>query len=57
MAKTLMCRLGRHDWKRKRNEEGQPYKECARCGKCREQQSAVGRSGDWTDFAGGNSVN
>lgn len=34
MAKTLMCRLGRHDWKRKRNEEGQPYKECARCGKC-----------------------
>jgi hypothetical protein len=36
MATKLMCRLGRHDWKRKRNDEGQPYKECARCGKCTE---------------------
>ena len=55
MAKTLMCRLGRHDWKRKRNEEGQPYKECARCGKCAEEQS-IGGSDDWGAL-GGVSIN
>jgi hypothetical protein len=50
MAKTLMCRLGRHDWKRKRNEEGQPYKECARCGKCAELSR--GGPGDWAGVGG-----
>ena len=57
MAARLSCRVGRHAWERKVNDEGQPYKECAHCGKCAEQQSGVGRSGDWTDFGGGTSIN
>ena len=36
MATRLSCRVGRHAWKRKWNDEGRPYVDCARCGKCAE---------------------
>ena len=39
MAASLLCRLGRHDWKRKRNDEGRPYRECTRCGKCEDPRA------------------
>jgi hypothetical protein len=45
MATKLLCRVGRHAWKRKWNEEGRPFKECARCGKCSELTR--GGPGDW----------
>jgi hypothetical protein len=56
MATTLMCRVGRHAWKHKVNDEARPYKECARCGKCTEQQGGKGY-GDMLPFIGGNGVN
>ena len=36
MATRLSCRVGRHAWKRKWNEEGRPYVDCTLCGKCAE---------------------
>ena len=45
MATKLLCGVGRHEWKRKRNDEGRPYKECTRCGKCSELTR--GGPGDW----------
>jgi hypothetical protein len=55
MAKRLRCRIGRHAWEHKVNDEGQRYKECARCGKCTEEQD-VGGSGHWGGL-GGVSIN
>ena len=31
--KNFLCRLGIHSWENHRNEEGQRYIVCARCGK------------------------
>jgi hypothetical protein len=56
MATQLLCRVGRHAWKHKVNDEGRPYKECARCGKCAEQQGGKGY-GEMLPFIGGNGVN
>jgi hypothetical protein len=33
MAKSLLCRLGMHQWKWISNEDGGRFKRCARCGK------------------------
>jgi hypothetical protein len=33
MAKTLRCRLGRHRWRGMKNDQNEPYMECADCGK------------------------
>ena len=35
MAKPLLCRIGRHPWKRLRNSHGGWYRECRSCGKQR----------------------
>ncbi len=33
-TRPLLCRLNvHHVWKRRRNEEGGSYRQCARCGK------------------------
>ena len=40
MATTLMCRVGRHAWKHKVNDEARPYKECARAGSARSSRVA-----------------
>jgi hypothetical protein len=56
MAAKLLCRVGWHAWTHKVNDEGRPYKECARCGNCREQQGGKGY-GDMLTFIGGNGVN
>jgi hypothetical protein len=33
MARNLLCLLGWHDYVERRNEDGEPYTECRRCGK------------------------
>ena len=33
MPKTLKCRLGMHLWRVHRNDQGQRYRTCERCGK------------------------
>jgi hypothetical protein len=47
MATKLLCRVGRHKWKHQVNDEGTPYKECARCGKCAQQQGGGGSKEGW----------
>jgi NAD-dependent dihydropyrimidine dehydrogenase PreA subunit len=48
VAATSMCRIGRHEWTHKRNDEGQPYKECARCGQCQDlRPSGSGEGVAW----------
>jgi hypothetical protein len=32
MTKGIRCRLGIHAWKRQRNDAGQGYRTCTRCG-------------------------
>ena len=32
-SKRLLCRVGIHSWEDHRNDEGQPYVTCRRCGK------------------------
>ncbi len=44
-ATNLLCRLGRHKWKRMVNDEGGGhYLQCQRCGKDR---NVSGGPGDW----------
>jgi hypothetical protein len=52
MAKPLLCRIGRHAWKRRVNDEGKLYKECARCEKCAEEQGSP--ANNFWGFVGGN---
>jgi hypothetical protein len=33
MSKPLICLLGWHKWARRTNDDNQPYRACARCGK------------------------
>jgi hypothetical protein len=33
MALNVLCMIGKHRWVRRRNEDGQEYTECARCGR------------------------
>ena len=33
MARPLRCRVGMHRWQRARNEAGESYRHCERCGK------------------------
>ncbi len=33
MARTLQCLLGWHHYVERRNDDGDPYTECSRCGK------------------------
>jgi hypothetical protein len=33
MARNVLCMIGIHRWARRRNEDGQEYTECARCGR------------------------
>jgi len=33
MPKALRCRLGMHLWRLHRNDQGQRYRTCERCGK------------------------
>jgi hypothetical protein len=32
MARKLLCMIGMHRWVRRRNEDGEEYTECSRCG-------------------------
>jgi hypothetical protein len=32
MARSLLCMIGVHRWVRRRNEDGDEYTECSRCG-------------------------
>ena len=32
MAKSMLCRIGVHSWENHRNDDGEPYVECRRCG-------------------------
>jgi hypothetical protein len=36
-TKSLLCHLGVHSWEHLRNDEGESYIECRRCGKESEQ--------------------
>ena len=42
MAKTWLCRIGKHRWQRLRNPEGGWYRECRKCGK---ERSSSGTGG------------
>ena len=42
MARILLCRLGLHDYVKHRTDDGEPYTECARCGKYRDTSRRSG---------------
>ena len=44
MKKPLRCLLQFHEWRLITNDEGQQYKECARCGAYRDFTPAAGAS-------------
>ena len=44
MAAKLLCRLRWHKWKKMRTQEGDRYRQCARCGR---QADIQGGSGGW----------
>ena len=44
MKKSLRCMLLFHDWEWRRNDEGQPYKICRRCGKFQDFNPSMGAS-------------
>lgn len=33
MAKSLLCRIGWHKWRTEKNDSGEQYVTCRRCGK------------------------
>jgi len=43
--KPLLCRLGRHLWRRHHNDEGEPFDLCERCGKYHEPFTLSDSSG------------
>ncbi|WP_169064305.1 hypothetical protein [Geodermatophilus dictyosporus] len=43
MLGTLRCRLGLHAWRPQRNEQGQGYLRCARCGKDDDRGARISR--------------
>jgi hypothetical protein len=45
MGKPLLCRLGRHEWHREHNDEGQSYLVCERCGKYRDTMTLTDNLG------------
>jgi hypothetical protein len=46
MKKPLVCLLGLHKWRTERNEEGQRYQLCLKCGTSRDKLAL-------NDFGGG----
>jgi len=40
MAKSWLCRIGKHRWQRLRNPQGGWYRECRRCQKQRVSSGA-----------------
>jgi hypothetical protein len=45
MGRNWKCVLRLHDWREKRNEEGQRYEVCDRCGAYRDRISLMDRPG------------
>ncbi len=43
--KPILCRLGKHQWETRHNEENVSYTVCARCGKDREKAHLLDRPG------------
>ena len=31
MVKSVLCRLGRHNWETEKNTDGETYQRCSRC--------------------------
>ena len=48
-VKSLLCHVGVHSWEHLRNDEGEPYLECRRCGK----ESDQIHLSDYGDTGGG----
>ena len=36
-AKPLLCRLGRHQWRKEKTEDGNSFRLCQRCNKVEER--------------------
>ena len=48
-AKSLRCRIGVHSWEHRRNDDGEAYLECRRCG----QEGDAIHLSDFGDTGGG----
>ena len=42
VARHVLCLVGIHNWVQLRNDDGEPYIECGRCGQYREQERPGG---------------
>jgi hypothetical protein len=53
-AKPWKCRLGRHDWQRKHNEEDRtPYTQCTRCNRIQDVRTVYAHPGGTGPMIGG----